>query len=122
MSEQQEEEATRLDISPVLGQILAMMPIPMAPISHGACWQLVPIEENGKKVIVAVLALTTGNGLQAYWVGPNDMVQFVQQAQEVLNALIQENQKINPLVVASQGQMNEVLANKRQMDSQILRK
>lgn len=120
MSEQEEEIVGRLDISPILGQILSMMPVPVSPQGHGATWQLAPWEdEAGKKSVTAVLGLTRGNGLEIYWFNLDDMTQFVQQSQNVLNVMMVETQKLNPLLIATPEQMQQAVNNKNHLDRKI---
>lgn len=120
MSDQNEEQVAHLDISPVLGVILSNMKIPVLPEGHAATWQLVPIEgEDGKKDVAAALAFTTGNGIDIYWFGLNDLQMFVGQVNQVLQTMVVESQKLNPLIVANQSQMQQILSSKENMDRQI---
>ena len=116
-----EEENLKLDISPVLGTFLAQMPIPVDLVPHSSCYQLVPFEEDdGTKSIAVALAFSTGNNIQIVWFREADFRQFIQNSMMVHQEMLKQLAVANPLIVANQGQMQQVIQQKNMVDGKLI--
>lgn len=106
------EEIVKIDVHPLMGRVLSEMEIPMGPAGLGSGWQLhIEEDDKGKKHVFAVLALSDGNGVHFYWFGVNQMIEHANQAQQVVQRLLMEHQKLNPLLVASSADANRITKN-----------
>lgn len=107
-----EEAPPENPVSDLLGKILSQMPIMMGPAPVSCNWQVTHIsDDEGKKHVFAILSLSDGNGVHSYWLEADAMLQFAQGAQQVLQVLVMENRKINPLLVASSADAAQIAQN-----------
>ena len=117
-----EQETTHLEISQVLGNILQLMKIPVDMAPHAMCMQVVPYEdEDGKKSVTSVLALTKGNDLNLYWYGADELGKFINNAIACHQAMLAQQQALNPLIVANPSQMQQATAMKDKLDREVIK-
>lgn len=107
-------ESGVLKISPVIGNILKGMPVPVEISGHSQVWQSIPFsEDDGSKSLAAALALTRGNGFSIYWFREPDLEKFISQAIMVHQDMRRKLAAANPLVVADSAQMAQAVRGER---------
>jgi hypothetical protein len=123
MTNTEVEEGTPqpLQISAVLGTFLQQMPIPIDIASHASCFQLVPFtEDDGKKSFAVALGFTMGNGLEIFWFRESELRAFIGNAMNAHQSMLKELNTMNPLIVASQDQMQQAIQQKNMVDGKLI--
>lgn len=93
---------------------LNQIPFQPSPEPHGSSWQIEEGEatlEDGsvKKVYFAVETVIQGNKIQVYWYTLPDLQSRLNMGMRALAKLTQLEQAANPLLVANQQQMKNVV-------------
>lgn len=86
------------------------------PAATSGGWAIVEVDQNGRKVPNAVLMLAQNNLVMASWYDPAGLEDFVQNANVILAAVRNAMMASMPLIVAGQGQMEQAVQAKNEMD------